>query len=63
VFALSAVALGFTTVGMTVAPPPPSADAMAAGSLVTVSIAAAVAWWLGRTPGKPVCPFDGQSSP
>jgi hypothetical protein len=52
VFALGAVVLGSTIVGMTLAPPPPSADAMAAGSLVTVSIVAAVAWWLGRIPGE-----------
>jgi hypothetical protein len=63
VFALSAVTLGFTIVGMTVAPPPPSADAMAAGSLFTVSFAAAVAWWLGKISGEPVCPLDGQSPP
>jgi hypothetical protein len=63
VFALGAVALGFTIVGMTVAPPPPSADAMAAGSLTTVLIVAAVAWWLGRVAGEPACPSDGHFPP
>jgi len=52
VFALGAVALGFTIVGMTVAPPPPSADAMAAGSLITVLIVIALAWWLGKVPAE-----------
>jgi membrane-bound metal-dependent hydrolase YbcI (DUF457 family) len=63
VFALGAMALGFTIVGMTVAPPPPSADAMAAGSLTTISIVAAVAWWLGRIPGEPACPSDRHPPP
>ena len=63
VFALGAVALGFTIVGMTVAPPPPSADAMAAGSLITVLIVIALACWLGRIPVEPACPSDGHSPP
>jgi hypothetical protein len=60
---LSAVALGFTMVGMTVAPAPPSADAVAAGSLVTLLIVVAVASWLGKVPGEPVYPWDGRSRP
>jgi hypothetical protein len=50
VCALGAVSLGFTIVGMTVVPPPPSVDAMAAVSLITVLIVVAVAWWLGKVP-------------
>jgi hypothetical protein len=60
---LGAGVLGFTIVGMTVAPAPPSVDAMAAGSLVTLLIVVAVAWWLGKVPGEPVYPFDGPSRP
>ena len=52
VCALGAVALGFTVFGMTVAPPPPSVDAMAAGSLITVLIVVALAWWLGKVPAE-----------
>ena len=63
VCALGAVALAFTVVGMTVAPPPPSIDAMAAGSLITVLIVVALAWRLGRVPAEPVHPFDGRSRP
>ena len=60
---LGAGVLGFTIVGMTVAPAPPSVDAMAAGSLVTLLIVVALAWWLGKVPGEPVYPFDGRSRP
>jgi hypothetical protein len=38
----------FTVLGMTMAPPPPSARAMAVSSLATVTAVCAVAWWLGR---------------
>jgi hypothetical protein len=60
---LGAGVLGFTIVGMTVAPAPPSVDAMAAGSLVTLLIVVALAWWLGKVPGEPVYPFDRRSRP
>lgn len=40
--------LGFTVAGMTLAPAPPSAQAMAAGSLVTLVVVVAVACWIGR---------------
>jgi hypothetical protein len=42
----------FTVFGMTVAPAPPSVDAMAAVSLITVLIVVALAWWLGRVPAE-----------
>jgi len=45
---LSLLLVGFTAMGMTVAPPPPSADAMAATSLVTLIGVVALAGWLGR---------------
>jgi len=45
---LSGLALGFTVVGMTIAPPPPSVHTMAASSLVTVVLVCALAFWLGR---------------
>lgn len=48
---LSVVVIGFTVVGMTVAPPPPSAAAMAATSLVAIVAVSALAGWLGRAPG------------
>src|SRR5262245_36780516 len=35
---LSALVLAFTVIGMTLAPPPPSATAMAAGSLLTLAL-------------------------
>lgn len=41
--------LAFTVVGMTLAPPPPSAFAMAASSLVTIVAVCVLAVWLGRT--------------
>lgn len=43
--------LALTAAGMTVAPPPPSALAMAGSSLVTIVLACALAAWLGRRPG------------
>lgn len=45
---LSLVVLGFTVAGMTVAPPPPSALAMAGSSLVTLVAVCALFPWLGR---------------
>ncbi|MEO7773605.1 MAG: hypothetical protein ABIT36_04630 [Steroidobacteraceae bacterium] len=41
---------GFTVVGMTIAPPPPSAIAMAATSLATLVIVCALVIWIGRLP-------------
>lgn len=40
----------FTVAGMTVAPPPPSATAMAASSLATLALVCALFGWLGRRP-------------
>lgn len=40
--------LGFTVAGMTVAPPPPSATAMAASSLGAIVLACALIGWLGN---------------
>ena len=40
--------LGFTLAGMTLAPPPPSARAMAASSLATLLALCGAVWWLGR---------------
>ena len=45
------VLLAFTVAGMTIAPPPPSALAMAGSSLVTLVAVCAFAWWLGIRPG------------
>lgn len=39
-----------TIIGMTVAPPPPSVNAMAMTSLVTIAVVCALAGWLGRRP-------------
>ena len=47
---LALVILAFTVAGMTIAPPPPSAQAMAASSLVTLAVVCAIACWLGRLP-------------
>jgi len=44
------VVLASTVMGMTVAPPPPSAIAMAGTSLVTIAVVVALAGWLGRLP-------------
>ena len=45
---LSLLILGFTVVGMTLAPAPPSDTAMAAGSLATLAAVCALYLWLGR---------------
>jgi len=47
---LCLVVLASTVVGMTVAPPPPSVNAMAATSLLTIAVVCALAGWLGRRP-------------
>lgn len=47
---LALVVLAFTVLGMTMAPPPPSAFAMAASSLATLIGVCALAVWLGRRP-------------
>jgi hypothetical protein len=47
---LSMLLLAFTVVGMTVAPPPPSVNAMAVSSLVTVVVVSALIGWLARPP-------------
>lgn len=49
--ALCLIVLGFTVFGMTVAPAPPSAEAMAASSLVMIVIVCALVGWLAR-PGR-----------
>lgn len=46
--ALVFLTLGATIAGMTVAPPPPSVEAMASSSLVAIVVACALAGWLGR---------------
>lgn len=43
--------LAFTVAGMTVAPAPPSATAMAASSLLTIILLCALIGWLTRHPG------------
>jgi len=48
---LTVVAMVFTALGMTVAPAPPSAMAMAGSSLATLVFVCALAGWCG-TPGK-----------
>jgi len=47
---LTLVILVFTVAGMTVAPPPPSALAMAGSSLVTLGVVCALFCWLGGNP-------------
>ncbi|MGQ0578456.1 MAG: hypothetical protein ACT4PQ_06030 [Betaproteobacteria bacterium] len=47
---LSVIVLVFTVVGMTIAPSPPSALAMAGSSLVTLLVVCAFACWLGKLP-------------
>jgi hypothetical protein len=47
---LAVVVLVFTVLGMTVAPPPPSALAMAGSSLLTLVVVCALAYWLGSVP-------------
>ncbi len=51
--ALCLVILAFTVAGMTIAPPPPSAQAMAASSLVTIVLVSALVYWLGKRPDTP----------
>jgi membrane-bound metal-dependent hydrolase YbcI (DUF457 family) len=51
--ALCLLTLVFTVLGMTVAPPPPSARAMASSSLVTIGIVCALAYWLARPHDRP----------
>lgn len=48
--ALGIVLLVLTIIGMTVAPPPPSATAMATTSLATLAAVCGLALWLGRRP-------------
>ena len=48
--ALTLVILAFTAIGMTVAPPPPSALAMAGTSLATLGVVCGLFCWLGRHP-------------
>ncbi|MEO8102587.1 MAG: hypothetical protein ABI790_08675 [Betaproteobacteria bacterium] len=47
---LTLVTLGVTIAGMTIAPPPPSAMAMAASSLATIALLCILAGWLGKAP-------------
>ena len=47
---LTLITFVFTVAGMTVAPPPPSALAMAGSSLVTLGVVCALFCWLGRNP-------------
>lgn len=46
--ALTLLTLVSTLIGMTIAPPPPSATAMATTSLVTIGAVSVIAGWLGR---------------
>ena len=52
---LTIIILVFTVVGMTIAPAPPSAQAMAGSSLATLAVISALVVWLGRAPrdGRP----------
>lgn len=50
--ALCFVVMTFTALGMTLAPAPPSATAMAASSLGTVILVCALGCWLGRAPRR-----------
>lgn len=50
---LSLVLLVFTIAGMTIAPAPPSAMAMAASSLVTILLVGAAACWIGAAQDTP----------
>lgn len=47
---LCIIVLAFTIAGMTIAPPPPSARAMAGSSLVTLIVVCSLIFWLGRHP-------------
>jgi hypothetical protein len=49
---LCLLVLALTVAGMTVAPPPPSATAMAASSLVTLAVICVLAGWLGKLPPR-----------
>jgi hypothetical protein len=46
--ALSLLVLAFTVAGMTIAPPPASATAMASSSLITIAVVCTIVWWLSR---------------
>ena len=48
VMALAFCLMAFTAVGMTVAPPPPSAMTMASSSLATIIVVCIFAGWLGK---------------
>jgi hypothetical protein len=48
--ALTVIMLVFTVVGMTIAPAPPSAQAMAGSSLATLAVVCVLVCWLGRAP-------------
>lgn len=50
--ASSLLLLGCTIAGMTIAPPPPSATAMAWGSLLRLIVVCALVLWVGRQPGR-----------
>jgi hypothetical protein len=45
---LCLLVLAFTVAGMTVAPPPPSASAMALSSLITIAVICVLVYWLTR---------------
>ena len=47
---LGLIVMAFTALGMTMAPAPPSAMAMAASSLGTLALVCGLAYWLGRPP-------------
>lgn len=47
---MSLLLLAFTAAGMTIAPAPPSVEAMAASSLVTLLVICVIACWLGMLP-------------
>lgn len=51
--ALCLLVLAFTVAGMTVAPPPPSAKAMASSSLVTIGVVCALVCWLAMSHHEP----------
>ena len=51
--ALALLTLVFTILGMTIAPAPPSAQAMAASSLLTIAAVCALAGWLGSADRSP----------
>ena len=49
------VLLAFTVAGMTIAPPPPSALAMAGSSLAAIAVVCALFCWLAAPSGVPTC--------